>query len=330
MVSIALMLLTVGRGCADTKEAPADGTKRWTRIDFVEHYSFGGPVLEDKDLSGIACISPTRCLVGADEGRSVQVVALSRADKTLTALRTVDLLSSGDEIDIEAIAVEGDAYYIVGSHGIAKKSGDVQSNRYRLFRLKVEPSTGLPSTAPGGLSVTSLSEILRTDPVLGPHFGKPLQQRGVSIEGLAIRNGRLFVGLRNPNLDGYAHVIEVGADDIFATTTPSYVLHKLRLGAGLGIREIVAVREGFLIIAGNAGSEPSTEYPETIDYEEGRGYSMFSWDGRRSQVSKIGPIPNAPAKAEAMTVLEESADRVTVLILFDGVKNGRPSVYRIR
>ena len=31
----------------------------------------------------------------------------------------------------------------------------------------------------------------------------------------------------------------------------------------------------------------------------------------------------------AMTVLDESPDHVTVLMLFDGPKGGRPSIYRI-
>ena len=31
-----------------------------------------------------------------------------------------------------------------------------------------------------------------------------------------------------------------------------------------------------------------------------------------------------------MTILEESASEVTVLILFDGPKGGQPSVYRLR
>lgn len=332
-ILIGLALLVAGLACAETREpskAQQAGVNRWTHIEFVERYAFRGPVLEDKDLSGIACVLPTRCLVGADESRMVQVVELSRPDKTLRVLRTVELLTSGDEIDIEAVAAGGDSYYIIGSHGIAKKSGEVQGNRYRLFRLKVDPDIGMPAGAANAISVASLSEILRGDPILGSHFGKPLQQRGVNIEGLATRNGRLFVGFRNPNLGGYAFVMEIGADEVFAGTgNPRYVLHKLPLGSGLGIREIVAAQSGFLIIAGNAGSEPSDDYPEAVDYDENRGFWMFGWDGRGSDVNRIGRIPNTPGKAEAMTILDESEDHVTVLILFDGARNGQPSVYRI-
>ncbi len=329
---MSLLLLLLGCGCADTEETsttPTGGAKRWTHIEFVGRYSFDGPVLEGTDLSGIACVSPTRCLLGADESRSVQAVALSRHDKTLRALQTVELLGSGDEIDIEAIAAEEDAYYVTGSHGIAKKTGDVQGNRYSIFRLRVDPATGLPAGA-GNVAVATLADLIREDPVLGPYFGQPLQQKGINIEGLTIRDGRLFVGLRNPNLAGYAHVIEVAAADLFAASErPQYVLHRLHLGEGLGIREIVATQRDFLIIAGNAGSEPSDEFPKAVDYDEGRGFWMFAWDGRGSEAERIGRIPNAAGKAEAMTVLEETAHHVDVLVLFDGPDDGRPSVYRI-
>jgi hypothetical protein len=302
----------------------------WSQVDRVERYSFAGTVVKAKDLSGIACVSPARCLIGADEGRDVQVVELSRQGRVLKVLKTISLAKSGKEIDIEAIACEGDNYYIIGSHGLAKKTGDWQANRYKLFRLKVDPNTGLPDGKAESLCTASLVDILEEDPVLGRHFDKPLQRKGVNIEGLAIRHGTLFVGLRNPNLDGYAFVIEVRAADLFAGKgPPKYALHKLALGQGLGIREIVAAQACFLIIAGNAGSEPSDEYPRAEDYDGDRGFALFAWDGRDTSVHRIGAIPDTPAKAEAMTILDEAPDHVTVLILFDGVKDGRPTVYRV-
>lgn len=336
LVSLAWLcgsvLMLGGLGCAE-KDGPeqqaAGGASGWSRVEFVESYAFRGNVLEDKDLSGIACISPSRCLIGADESGAVQVVELSRAGRTLDIVGAVSLLGSGEEIDIEAIAAEGDCYYIVGSHGVAKKSGQRQAKRYTICRLKVDPSTGMPADEP--VTVASLASILEADETLGPYFAKPLQRRGVNIEGLAIRKGQLFVGLRSPNLDGFAFVLEVGADDVFANVPgPAYVLHRLKLGQGLGIREIVAAREGFLLIAGNAGSEPSDAYPQAQDYEKNRGYRLFRWSGSGSAVHQIGAIADPPGKAEAMTILDESPGEATVLIFFDGPRQGAPSVYRLR
>jgi len=325
-----VVLLLGGQGCAE-KDQPAQssdpGADATGRVAFVGSYSFRGAVLEDKDLSGIACISPTRCLIGADESAAVQVVALSRESRTLSVLGAISLLPSGEEIDIEGIAAGGDCYYIVGSHGVAKKSGQRQAKRYTICRIKVDPTSGMPLD--NAVPLASLTPILEADPILRPYFARPLQQKGVNIEGLAIRQGHLFVGLRNPNLDGNAFVLEVEAGAVFSgVSRPAYTLHKLMLGEGLGIRELVAAREGFLIIAGNAGSEPSDVYRQAEDYEERRGYELFRWDGGGA-VEKIGPIPNPPGKAEAMTILQEGPDYTEVLVLFDGAKRGAPSVYRL-
>jgi len=329
LVSVVLYML-MGPACADSgpsSQKDRGPTGQWSRVERVNHYSFVGSVLEDTDLSGIACLADGKCLVGADEGRAVQLVELSRTARTLKAVRTIPLLPSGKEIDIEAIAAEGDTYYIVGSHGISKKQGEQQVNRFRIFRVKLDLATGVPA----GVNAAALSGILRGDPVLGDYFETPLQQHGVNIEGLAVRHGRLFVGFRNPNLGGSPIVMENAAtDDIEARPTrPSYVLHKLRLGEGFGIREIVATENGFLIIAGNAGSEPSEKFTESEDYDEDREFSLAFWDGKGSDVHRIGVIPNTPGKAEAMTILEQSPSEITVLILFDGPKGGQPTVYRI-
>lgn len=323
------VVMVMGPACGEA-DAPSDTASgpmpRWTRVRLVGSYSFEGDVFEDKDLSGIACVSRQHCLIGADEGRRVQVARLSREAKTLRVERTIELLTSGEEIDIEAIAADGGYCYIVGSHGISKKEGRRQENRFKIFRLKVDPAGGVAAEP----DVASLSGLLRADPVLGPHYRQPLQRRGVNIEGLAAREGRLFVGFRGPNLDGNAFVMEIAAEEVFAATRrPGYRLRRVRLGKGLGIRELVALKSGFLIIAGNAGSEPSEKYADAEDYEKDRGFEMFAWDGQSSEARRIGVIPNVPGKAEAMTVLEESEDDVTVLMLFDGPKRGRPSVYRI-
>jgi hypothetical protein len=344
-----MMALAAGSARAGSGEKPAAGPGeakgRWTRIERIGQYSFKGSVVADKDLSGIACISDKYCLIGADEARAVQVVEMSREAKTLRVIETISLLSSGSEIDTEAIAAEGNYYYIIGSHGMSKKQGERQSNRYSIFRLQVDPKTGVPAgrvtpadrssradaNASAVLQRSSLAGILRADPVLGPHFGQPLQQKGVNIEGLAARNGHLFVGFRNPNLDGYAFVLEIAADDVFGKQTrPNYVLHRLRVGAGLGIREIVAAQSGFLMIMGNAGSEPSEKYTEAEDYAADRDFFLFTWDSPGSETHRIGSLPDPAGKAEAMTILDETADQITVLILFDGAKYGRPTVYRIQ
>ena len=323
--------------CGGQPGTAGRGAEAWTRIEEVGRYSLLGDVLDARNLSGIAFLSDRFGLIGADEVRDVQAVEISRQDKTLRVLETIPLVRLGSEIDTEAIAAEGDCYYIVGSHGASKKKGERQDNRYSIFRLKVDPATGLPgglragaARLPAGLQAATLAGVIRADPVLGEHFGQPLQQKGINIEGLAVRNGRLFVGFRNPNLGGFAFVMEIRADDVFGGgARPPYTLHKLQLGEGLGIREIVAGKSCFLMIAGNAGSEPSKKYGAAEDYEKDRDFLLFRWDGKGTEVHKIGALPKTDGKAEAMAILEETNDSVTVLILCDGPNRGRPTVYRI-
>ena len=330
-VSFLLLLLVVpacGRSEEPAPEARA-GSRPWTHIDVVERWSFAGGVAEDQDLSALACISDRFGLVGADESRAVQAVELSRKARTLRVMQTIPLARSGDEIDTEGIAAEGDHYYIIGSHGISKKQGEYQGNRFRLFRLTVDPATGRAGR-PVSVETASLADLLRADPVLGEYFGKPLQQKGVNIEGLAVRDGRLFVGFRGPNLQGDAFVLEVRAEDVFGgSSQPSYTLHRLHLGTGLGIREIVAAKSDFLLIVGNSAAEPSEKFTQSADYDEDREFFLCAWDGKSPDAHRIGPIPDVRGKAEAMTILEETDDHATVLVLFDGPHQGRPTVYRL-
>ena len=189
MVAACVLVVVIGLaplGSALARAAPGGDRsrpvhKKWNRIEFLGHYSFRGAVRHDKDLSGIASISDTRCLVGPDEGRGVQVVSLSRESQTLSVLEDVPLLESGDEIDIEAIAAEQGTYYITGSHGLAKQGGGYQENRYRIFRLEANRATGSPvgvvdprTRIPVRLKVGTLSHLLQTDAVLGRFFRRPL------------------------------------------------------------------------------------------------------------------------------------------------------------
>ena len=327
----SLCLIVIGGGFNRSAQGAGKDAKPWTRIELVDRYSFDVAVAQGKDLSGLAFISDRFGLLGADEARQVQVVEMIRPAKTLRVLETITLLRSGSEIDIEAIAADGDYYYIVGSHGAAKASGQQQQNRYRIFRLQVDRATGRPSgPLTASLKTASLVDVLRADPVLGPHFAQPLQRRGINIEGLAARDGRLYVGFRSPNLQGDAFVMEIRAEDVFGGTAwPTYTLHRLRLGPGLGIRDLVAARSGFLLIAGNAGSEPSQEYADSQDYDKDREFFLFDWDGRSAQAHQIGVIPKTTGQTEALTILDQTPDSVTVLILFDGPEGGRPTVYRV-
>ncbi|MHC4266010.1 MAG: DUF3616 domain-containing protein, partial [Planctomycetota bacterium] len=189
----------------------------------------------------------------------------------------------------------------------------------------------------GDVEVSSLRCVIESEPVLKPNYKKILQRKGVNIEGLASKDDQLFFGFRSPNIEGRAFVIEIEPEELFGEKEgKSYKLHSLELGDSLGIREIAAVKKGFLIIAGNAGSEPGDNEEEadtqTVvqDWERGRGFNLFFWDGGTG-VQNIGEIPrdNEGYKAEGMMVLEENDSAIDLLIVFDGPGGGSPTIYRV-
>ena len=62
----------------------------------------------------------------------------------------------------------------------------------------------------GGRKNDALTRALRDDPHLGPFLSIPSKDNGFDIEGLAAApNGRLFLGLRGPVLDGWACILEI-------------------------------------------------------------------------------------------------------------------------
>ncbi len=303
-------------------------------------------VFGNRDLSGIACLTDEQCMIASDEGVYVQVCVLSKEEKAVKVSSRryrpdlppgiIELLSPNvaSEIDIEAVTVMDGAYYIVGSHGVAKNSGLWMEPRHTCFRLKLDPETG---KLKGRIEQSTMKHALAGDPILRSYYAKVLQQRGVNIEGLAGKNGTLYIGFRAPNLAGNIPVIEIGADELFSKKKlKKYRMHKLPLGRGLGIRDMAAIDPGFLMIVGNAGSEPGdSDNPDTKtnvkDFNPGRGYHLVFWDGADG-LQKIGEIPRDDARddPEAMTVLTETDDSIEMLILSDGPRGGHPTVYRIR
>lgn len=303
-----------------------------------------GNIIGSRDLSGIARVGDSYCLIASDEAVCVQTCRLVTERREIIidepAKGRIELLSPkvGPEIDIEALTAIGNTYYVMGSHGVAKKSGLFMEARHSCFRFDVDPKTGQKA---GYVQKSSLQRLLRNDSVLGPYYGKVLQQRGVNIEGLTAKDGRLFIGFRSPNLGGKAYVLEIWPEELFGGGgKPSYKLHTVATRKGLGIRELVAIQSGkdyngFLIITGNAGCEPGdSDDPDTVtdvkDWKLGRGFFLFYWDGRE-RAELIGEIPKASKdyKAEAMTVISDTKEAINVLILFDGPAGGEPTVYRI-
>jgi hypothetical protein len=311
--SLCGALLVIAAGANGEPSAIPHGPRHVERVELT------GEVAHPDQLSGVT-FWENLMIVCPDEGAHVNVFK-GRGDRYELAT-TLPLLDEGDdEIDMEGATSDGSYVYIVGSHSIRRNAVDetatYEKNRkriakvrphlesYSLFRLQLNHRGELEQK-----ERVNLRDSLYDDAVLGPYFEVPGKENGIDIEGVAVKEGKLFVGFRGPVLRGnFAPVLS------FHFTNPDdYELKFVDLG-GRGIRDLVAVEDGFLILAGPVG-------------EGEMAYKLFHWNGAdgipaegetAATVAEIGEIPTtAGLKPEGLAVTGETAGEWRLLIVSDG------------
>lgn len=312
-----------------------------------------------QSVSGIACNLDARgkrvCLVVFDEGAQARYA--QTGNKALTPdAEPVVLRETADELDAEGAATDGRYVYVAGSH--SAKRNDCASNpgSRHVLRLRLDPATGRALRSPAGGALAGRADtgrlwaIMQAQPELAPHVGERkclgseapdeartlAGQQGVNIEGLAVRDGRLYFGFRGPVLKDTALVLAVDADSLFdaqAARDPKATLTRLALGPNRGIRDMVAVKTGFLLLAG----------PDDSRASQGAGWTVAWWDGKAAAGRVVQPKILATLdlggvklrkcdkelKPEAMTVLEETPAAYQLLVLSDGMCDGGPLAFTL-
>lgn len=150
-----------------------------------------------------------------------------------------------EEADVEGLSVADGFLWVVGSHSLKRKkpkpSDHVddalekltrvvrEENRFLLGRIPLEAGDrpGVPTLArrapavdgskrkrrAGSLRMTgkgsALSRRLARDEHLGPFMAIPSKDNGLDVEGMAVIEDRVFLGLRGPVLRGWATVLEL-------------------------------------------------------------------------------------------------------------------------
>jgi hypothetical protein len=327
MIGGALMLCAV---FAAALPAVAQNQAVWP----VKGKILGKKDKKSEDVSGIACTRqdgfPRACLLIDDEVQSAQMVTLT--DGRLQAGGMVKLIDNAYlgralELDGEGVAYADGFFYVIGSHGHPRKPGDSAKVAARItassqiIRLKVNPETGEPlpdRDTPDIERSAKLRELLAAQPKLAAFVDKPLDENGVTIEGVAVRDGRLFAGFRGPSVDGAAPVLSVSLNALFGTAAPDAELHLLQVGAGQGVRDLAVFRSGFLVLAGPTG-------------ELGRRYEVYWWDPAGDAVKLLGGIDDesGQVKPEAILPLDEGPSQLRVLVLSDGAKEGGPRAFEV-
>jgi len=213
------------------------------------------------------------------------------------ALKDYVDLPAGDEeeVDIEGLAYADHYLWVVGSHSLKRdKPDDLDDsiskrirclskikndpNRYTLARIpviyseetgehelqKMHPHPDNPEIILSAAKLkaneqaSQLSEELRYDRHLWKFRKLPGKDNGFDIEGLAVKDDRIFIGLRGPVLRGYAVILEVALKENksgklklkkIGKDGAKYRKHFVHL-QGMGIRELTFADDDLLILAG--------------------------------------------------------------------------------
>lgn len=199
----------------------------------------------------------------------------------------LDLPGAADEeADLEGMAAADGFLWVVGSHGLKRKSAKsdrdhadsakrlakvaLDGNRRLLACLPIEPdAAGTPCLVrqaqdgrralrlEGDAQANLLTRALADDPHFGPYMAIPGKDNGFDIEGLGVDGRRLLLGLRGPVLRGWSVLLEIavgarGDALCLAPLDDSGTLirkHFLQLD-GLGVRDLHFSGDDLYILAG--------------------------------------------------------------------------------
>jgi len=318
-------------GAAAALAAAAAGDEAADGIVKVADWQVEGHFIQDEDMSGLACDGAGTCVAASDETTGVQVFHVK--DRRIVADVYVDLLASHGEIDIEGLALAGDYFYAAGSHGASRKKAEIQPNRYKIVRVPVAVAAAVRAAGTGEVDaygkaeVATLHDFIKSNPTLGPYADVRLQRNGVNIEGLAVKDGKLYAGFRGPSIDGRAAVLVVDEAQLFGGSWPDPVLRQVRLGRGIGIRDLVATADGFLILSGDAGVKQHDGHASR--FELGHAARLHLWDGSSEDAIVLGSLRGGSGDAEGLLLLDEDDEGYRVLVVHDGVGGGAPVEYRV-
>lgn len=243
------------------------------------------------DISAVATVGDT-LFVSADECAHVEVLHRLAPDhwgdhERIDLGQLFDLPAADDEMDVEGLAADDGWLWIVGSHSRTRRKpkkgapldekgearlAELKDNPNRFFIGRVPLSRlsedgerygvaghGAPKRKgckPGMLAMkaqgNALAKLLRQDPQLALFMSIPAKENGLDIEGIAVKDGHVAVGLRGPVINGWACVLEFGltaGKSGALRLDGGYTKRWFELD-GLGIRDLKRDGDDLLLLAG--------------------------------------------------------------------------------
>ena len=308
-------------------------------IKELESIEFKGDIHKEEDISAIASFGRF-LVIGSDETKKKIQVLEKINDNSYKVSHDIELpVSEGsdkEEFDVEGMELGKDnTLFVIGSHSLKRKKVDPErtykknrerietvepeDKRNRIIKLTLDSETGKLN---GNIESINIKGTILQDKVLKIFTQIPSKENGIDIEGIAVDGNQLYLGFRGPVLRlNYVPVVVTKFDK------PSdYEIHYVNL-EGNGIRDLTKVKDGFLIVAGPVG--------------DGFGpYQLYFWDGsdgipgkdkpKEAQITLLGEIPSPKgAKAEGITVMEETNSVYKVIIVYDGLPNGAATLFQV-
>jgi hypothetical protein len=324
---------------------------RVAKIEKLENVRFHG-MLDDKNASGVS-FWKERALIVADEitdqGNVVQAFEPD-GDGFRAAAHGLIVLdapgSAAEEMDLEGIVVDGPTVFVLGSHSSKRKKVDAEKAYEKNRKALMSPPEAQPARdvllrfeldaagEAGPIQRTSLRGFLDATEPFKSFGAMASKENGIDAEGLAVSDHKLYVGFRGPVLRGnFTPILTCRFGSPIGDPKVLFV----NLG-GRGVRDLAGVNDGLLILAGPVGDGPGS-------------CQLYLWDGRDgvpgagAPTSSAGPglrligdlpVPHSgegdqdvPAKPEGMALTKETSDHWEILIVFDGLKDGHATRFRV-
>lgn len=317
-----------------------------------------------KDVSAVRLTPDKHLWLGSDETSTIERLSFID-DKTFAEHKHFEVTDfielpapPDEEIDIEGFAYSAPYLWFVGSHSWKRKKpkpdNNDEKNIDRLTKLKSEPNRYLIGRIPliGGellkscahpdnpdetlsaakLEVTEqgnlLMDALADDEHLGTYVKAtiPGKENGFDIEGIAVYQNKIFLGLRGPVLRGWAVMLEIELEPSATgllklkelSSKQLYKKHFIYLN-GLGIRDLCLDGEDLLILAG-----PTMDLDgpvRVLKIENGVNISENVLS--KPEIIKEIPYGNGDDHAEGMTLFTDCTQTRSILILYDSPAEAR-------
>jgi hypothetical protein len=316
-----------------------------------------------EDLSAVCLTFDQYLWLGSDETSSIERLTynsdlqLFTNHKQFRVKDYIDLPATEEqEIDIEGIAYVEPYLWFVGSHSWKRKKPksdktdeknvtrltklESEPNRYLLGRIplingelyKTFTQEGAETLTAAKLAITPrgnlLMDALVNDSHLGSYIGAaiPGKENGFDIEGLAIYENRIYLGMRGPVLRGWAVMLEIEVENSSPELSlksigfegKQYKKHFINLN-GLGIRDLCLDGEDLLVLA---GPTMDLDGPVRI-YRLENGVHLSENSLSQPQIELDVPYGDGDDHAEGIILFDAINSVHSLLVLYDAPASSR-------